>query len=166
MYEGSRRRILLLIGTAGVTSLAGCQSNIPGQSDGTSGTTDTLGLSLSKGGPSELSDDVHSGWVHLVAHGESYDVTFDARVCHRLQDEVEVELSERTTGEYTLAFTTDGGTHSESNCDFGTRIKGGGTIPSDFELLAVTLNGEPVQTVEREGTLPTLRPLPDPIDGR
>lgn len=164
--NNSRRQFLIFTGTVGVASLAGCLDDVPERGGRPSTETDTLGLSLSKSGPGELSDDVHSGWVHLVAHGETYDVTFDARVCHRQQDEVEVEIYESDPDEYTLAFTTDGGTHSESDCDFGTRIKGGSTIPSDFELLAVSLNGETIQAVEKDGTLPTLRPLPDPIDGR
>lgn len=166
MPENGRRRFLALIGTAGAVTLAGCQGNVSKQSNETTTTRDTLGLGLSKSGPSELSDDAHSGWVHLVAHGETYDVTFDVQVCHGTQDEVKVELEESETDEYALVFTTNGGTRSDSNCDFGTRIKGGGRIPTDFELLTVVLNGETIQTVKKDGTLPTLHPLPNPIDGR
>lgn len=169
----NRRRFLSLTGTIGLATFAGCVGNAFGGSDKTPDDTDPsdsanfLG-SLSKGGPSEFSnsDDVHSGWVHTVADGETYDVTFDVRICHDSREEVEVELYRRATGEYALSFTTDGGPHGESDCNFGTQINGSGSIPTDFESLSIDANGGNLRTVDREGTFAALHPLPDPIDLR
>jgi hypothetical protein len=140
--------------------LTGCLNGVPdvsGQDDETTNTTDSsdstnfLGA-LSKGGPSKFSDsnDVRSGWVHTVANGETYGVTFDVRICHNDKDEVKVELYKRTTGEYALSFTTNGGTHGESDCSFGTRITGSGSIPTDFESLNIDVNGGTLETIEKK----------------
>lgn len=173
MCNQRRRRFLVFGGSIGLTTLAGCQGIVSEPSGGGTNRTDSsdgtnyLGA-LSKGSPGEFSnlDDGRSGWVHTVAHGETYGVTFDARICHDAGDEVKVELSEQVSGEYTLSFTTGGGTHGGSGCNFGTRVNGGGSIPTDFQSLNVDVNGETLETVQREGTMASLQPLPDPIDAR
>ena len=48
-------------------------------------------------------------------------------------------------------------------CDTGTHIVGGANVPNDWETLTVAVNETDIQTVERSGTMPELRPLPDPI---
>lgn len=173
MRDDSRRRLLTLAGTTSLAALAGCLGSGLGRGNKSRDDPDTPdGISrlgaVSKAGPSEFSDsdDVHAGWVHTVAHGETYDLTFDVRVCHGRQDAVEVDLSGGRTGEYALSFETDGGTPTESNCGFGTRVTGSGLLPTDFESLTVDANGETLRTMQRDGTLPSLRPLPDPIDAR
>lgn len=171
MRENDRRRFLTLTGTIGLTTFAGCLGGRANQSNDISNGTESPGDdnylgTLAKGGPGEFSEseDVHSGWVHTVADGETYDVTFDVRICH--QDEVEVEFYKRESDKYTLSFSTDGGTPSKSDCDFGTQITGSGSIPTDFGSLNVDVNGETLRRIKREGTLPSLHPLPDPIDAR
>ena len=173
MYERGRRRFLALTSAVGLTSFAGCQGDGSPGGDDVPDSTESPGNSnhlgaLSKAGPSEFSDseDVHSGWLHTVAHGETYDVTFDARICHGSGDAVEVDLFERASDEYALSFTTSGGPHRKSDCNFGTRLTGSGTIPTDFESITVAVNDETLLTANREGTFPRLHPLPDPIDAR
>lgn len=179
VIETGRRRFLALTCATGLATVAGCQryvselgaedSDRTGSSDGADSPErrSYLGV-LSKAGPSEFSDsdDGHSGWVHTVAHGETYDVTFDVRICHDSRDAIEVDLFERASDEYALSFDTGGGAHRESDCNFGTHVTGSGSIPTDFESLSVTVNDEPLQTMNRDGTLPRLQPLPDPIDAR
>jgi hypothetical protein len=183
MGEIRRRRFLKFGGVASTVATAGCLASAFGGGDtpgeesaGPTESKDALGLALAKSGPGSLaeSDEVHSGWVHVVAHGETYDVTFDVRVCHRRGEVVTIDLGHAIGGEYVLAIATGEATDTRkttsdpdtgSGCDFGTRIKGGGRLPNDFETLRVTADGRTIQTVENEGTVPILRPLPDPVDG-
>lgn len=136
---------------------------------------DSLGLAGANSGPGPLADgeDVHSGWVHVVAHGETYDVTFDARICHGVDERGTVDLTRDIANSYLLTFGTEASPETRSraapsdggsDCDFGTRITGGGRIPTDFEELRVTAGSDTIQTVLEEGTMPIMRPLPDPID--
>lgn len=166
MEDIHRRQFLFLGGVTGMASLAGCQLSSARRGNDPPEDTDARGLALSKSRGSELSesDDVHSGWVHVVADGETYDVTFDLRVCHGRQEEATVGLEQRVTNEYALEFETTGEADGESDCEYGTRITGGGTLPTEFEMLRVTANGRTLQTLENEGTMPRLRPLPDPLE--
>lgn len=173
MDGSGRRRFSILAATIGLTTFGGCLGNVlrrgdesPNRTDSSDG-TDYLGA-LSKAGPGGFSnsDDGRSGWVHTVANGETYAVTFDVRICHESQSEVAVELYKSATGEYTLSFATNGGPHSESDCNFGTHLNGSGSIPTDFESLNVDVNGETLRNAKREGTFARLHPLPDPIDAR
>lgn len=160
------RRFLILSGTIGMSSFAGCQESTPSQEGTPADDSDTLGLTLSKSGPGRLADsgEVHSGWVHVVAHGQTYDVTFDARICHGHQDEVEVDLTDGMSDVYALEFSTNGEIDDDSECNYGTRIVGSSTIPTDFDSLRIKVNGRTIQTVEKESTTAILRPLPDPIE--
>lgn len=175
-----RRRVLALGATSGAIASAGCVSGL--LRSGEDGPTenqeeDRRPLTLAKGSPGSLadSDEVHSGWVHVVAHGETYDLTFDVRSCHEPGREVTIDLHGIPGGEYDLGFATTeasktGATTTEadadSDCAFGTRINGSGTLPLEFEKLRITADGRTVQTVEKEGTMAVMRPLPDPIDVR
>jgi len=166
MEHVRRRQFLVLAGTASAVSLTGCQTSSAQRGNDPPNATDARGLALAKSSGSAVSesDDVHSGWVHAVADGETYDVTFDLRVCHGRETEVTADLSGGPTNEYVLSFDTTGSTDGETDCDYGTRIKGGGTLPTDFETLRVTANGRTLQTLDNEGTMPRLRPLPDPLE--
>lgn len=179
--ESPRRRFLAFATSTGTLGVAGCltlfRNDTPGDDATGAQETDTRPLTLSKSGPSDLaeSSEVYSGWVHVVAHGETYDLTFDVRLCHERGEEVAVNLHGLSGGDYDLDFDTTGSTETRktptdsnavSHCGFGTRITGSGTLPQDFQSLRVTANGRTLQTLENEGTMPVMRPLPDPIDAR
>lgn len=171
-----RRHFLKLGGIAGLTALSGCQDGIGGQAKTPSeGNADDLGLAISSSGPGCLHqwDDTHSGWVHTVAHGETYDMTFDVRISHSPGKKVNVNLTTTPlSSEYVLEFTIEDQTEesterkqpiSDSDCDIGARLQGGGSIPSDFKMLRVTVNDKTLKIIERNGTFAALHPLPDPI---
>lgn len=180
MAEYPRRRVLALGVVVGSVGTSGCLTAMSAGGDesgddGTAGTNnaDVRSLTLSKSGPGTLADasDVHSGWVHVVAHGETYDVTFDVRISHDRTEEAEVSLRGFPGGEYDLELATSEASETPKLAkpdaggrQFGTRITGSGTLPIDFESLRVTANGETLRTVENEGTMPVMRPLPDPVE--
>ena len=176
-----KRRNFIKVGSvATVMGLAGCQGLTepfsrdtadPQEKEGKN--NDTLGLAHSKSRdtsfPSE--DESHSGWVHIVSDGESADLTFDVRLCSSLGD-VEPELSSSIGNEYILRFNvsaelsgkslSDGST-DESTCDSVTHLIGGANVPNDWETLLVYVNNTEIQSIEKSGTMPELRPLPDPV---
>lgn len=172
MSSPRRRAVLRGLALATTASLAGCSG--PGGDDDEPTPTDRsprVGVSYSAGG-ARCHDDVDRatvGWVHTVAHGERYDVTFDAILGHETGEEVSVELTHVAANDYELAFsspsqaTTEKTTDRDTRCLFGTRVTGGGTVPTDFETLRVTGGGERLLTIEREGTTPTLHRLPTPV---
>ncbi len=176
MSEFPRREVLALGAAVGSLGASGCLTAIstgngkPGDERATD-EVDIRDLTLSKGGPGTLADasEVHSGWVHLVAHGDAYDLTFDVRIEHGWTEEVQVSLRGIPGGEYDLAFgTTEASGTPSGSADaddraFGTRVRGSGTLPTDFESLRVTAGGETLRTVDNERTMPVMRPLPDPI---
>lgn len=174
-----RRHFLKLGSIAGITSLSGCQDVIGEVATNRSeNDTNDLGLAISSSGPKCLhrEDDIQSGWVHTVADGETYDMTFDVRISHGQGEEVEADLTTVSNStEYVLGFAIEKQPEesseqkqpiSESDCDPGTRLKGGGNIPDDFEMLRVSVNDRTLTTIEREGTFGTLHPLPDPIKNK
>lgn len=175
----SRRDVLALGSATGASLLAGCQGLGSGFTRGSSdskrggdGSSDSLGLVYSKSRTSFPSEEtVHSGWVHIVGDGESADLTFDARFCSGL-GEIEPEVNRSAGQEYVLRFdaATDldgkslaGESTAESACRSVTRLTGGANVPNDWETIVVTVDDTEVQTVEKSGTMPELRPLPDPI---
>jgi hypothetical protein len=118
--------------------------------------------------------EAHSGWVHIVSDGESADLTFDVRFCTELGD-VEPELTRSTGNEVVLRFDVTSEFSSEtpfsrtieaSECGSVTHLVGGSNAPSDWETLTAAVNDVEIQTVERSGTTPELRPLPDPVRPR
>ena len=135
----------------------------------------SLGLAYSKSRasfPSE--DDSHSGWVHIVSDGESADLTFDVRFCSAL-GEVKPELIHSNSNEFVLRFNVTAGVRSEtsssgqpkeSQCSAVTHLVGGANVPSNWERLIVAVSTVEIQRVERSGTTPELRPLPDPVRPR
>lgn len=178
MIPLSRRKMLAVSSIAGVSSLAGCQGMVnsvsPSTSDesGTDESDESLGLAYSESRTSFPSEgDAHSGWVHIVGDGESADLTFDVRLCSEL-GEVEPELARSIGNEFVLRFDVTSGFSSgtssswqteESKCSSATHLVGGSNVPSDWETLTVAVNNTEIQTIERSGTMPELRPLPDPI---
>lgn len=177
----SRRKVLSVGSIAGISCLAGCQGWTsavnPSTLDASEPDEDekSLGLAYSKSRGSFLSEEeAHSGWVHIVSDGESADLTFDVRFCTELGD-VEPELTRSIASEVILRFNvtsgSSGGSAStgateETHCDSGTHLIGGGNVPSDWETLTVMVNNVEIQTIERSGTMPELRPLPDPVRPR
>ena len=166
---------------AGMSCLAGCQGWSNSVAPSASGESETdagdesLGLAYSKSRTSFPSEEeAHSGWVHIVMDGESADLTFDVRLCRELGD-VEPELTHSIANEFVLRFTVTSGftsgtssneTTKESKCSSVTRLVGGANVPSDWETLTVAVNDVEIQQIERSGTMPELRPLPDPVRPR
>ena len=76
----NRRRFLGWGGGVLALGLAGCLSSLPGRGESTSVNRDEIPHSVSKAGPStfDASDDELTGWVHVVANGETYLVTYNA----------------------------------------------------------------------------------------
>jgi hypothetical protein len=136
---------------------------------------ESLGLAFSKSRTSFPSEgQAHSGWVHIVSDGESADLTFDVRLCSEL-GEVEPELTRSTANEFVLRFNVTSGFSSgtsssakteESQCSSVTHLVGGANVPSNWETLTVSVNNIEIQTIERSGTMPELRSLPDPVRPR
>ena len=96
------------------------------------------------------------------------------RLCNELGD-VKPELTHSIANEFVLRFnvtsgfssgTSSNGTTEESQCSSVTHLVGGANVPSDWETLAVAVNNVEIQTIERTGTMPELRPLPDPVRPR
>ncbi len=172
----SRRKVLAVSAIAGISCLAGCQGRTSSSTPSTSDESETdegkesLGLTYSESRTSFPSEgEAHSGWVHIVSDGESADVTFDVRLCSELRD-IEPELTRSIANEFVLRFNvTSGfssGTTGESQCSSVTHLVGGADVPSEWETLTVAVNNVEIQTVERSGTMPELRPLPDPVRPR
>lgn len=175
----SRRKFLAVCSAISINSLAGCQGvasslngSAPTETDESAG---SLGLVFSKSRASFPStEETHSGWVHIVSDGESADLTFDVRLCSELGD-VEPELTHSIANEYVLRFNVSGdfdtGTSSSNTtkkprCNSVIHLVGGANVPSDWETLTVAVNNVEIQTIERSGTMPELRPLPDPVQSR
>jgi hypothetical protein len=164
-----------------MSCLAGCQgwtnSVTPSTSDESEIDEDVESLELAYSQsrtsfPSER--EAHSGWVHIVSDGESADLTFDVRLCRELGD-VEPELAHSIANEFVLRFnvtsefgsgTSSTGKTGESACSSVVHLVGGANVPSDWETLTVAVNTVEIQTIERSGTMPELRPLPDPVRPR
>jgi hypothetical protein len=177
----SRRKVLAVCSVTSLSCLAGCQGWTSPVSSSTSDQSDpneaddSLGLAYSKSRTSFPSEEeAHSGWVHIVSDGESADLTFDVRLCNELGD-VKPELTHSIANEFVLRFnvtsgfssgTSSNGTTEESQCSSVTHLVGGANVPSDWETLAVAVNNVEIQTIERSGTMPELRPLPDPVRPR
>ena len=169
-----RRRFLTLGAVTGAGVLTGCNDAMfPSKQDTASANTESHGLSYATSSwSSPYEQEVHSGWVHIVADGDSFDLTYDVRLCEIGGEEVEPTLARTDPDEYTLALTLKPESSgeidtevsvSESECSYGTRITGGANVPNDWERLEVVIIGKHIRTIKREGTLPKIRPLPDPI---
>ncbi|MFC5970559.1 hypothetical protein ACFPYI_04370 [Halomarina salina] len=197
MNKVPRRRVLALGATAISGLLAGCGSSVgdepsttarsssentgtasppqtsasePPASTTTSSRDERLPLVYStSSGPFSKSATPNRGWVHIVADGESADLTFDARLC--TSQSVEVTLTNPVSTEYRLNVATESESSPVSStpssetptCGTGTHITGSANVPNDWEELPVTVNGYEIQRLERSGTTGRLWQLPDPI---
>lgn len=129
------------------------------------------GLGIADSGPMCLAEaDLRdSGWVHTTATGEQYGVTFDVAVSHAEGEHATIKLNHVHGGEHKLQITTaessgtPSDTVSENECDVGTRLSGGGELPTDYEYLTITVNGEEVAQMENEGTTPQIESLEIPL---
>lgn len=176
----SRRKMLALSSVTGISVLAGCQGLITSFRQDPSNSrkkedenNETLGLAYSKSSsaPFPGEGETRSGWVHIVSDGGSADLTFDVRLCSTLGG-VEPELNSSIGNEYILRFnvsaelgekSVSSSSTDESACDSVTHITGGANVPNDWETLLVCVNTTEIQSTKKSGTMPELRPLPDPI---
>lgn len=138
-------------------------------SDGPETTTDdssiqTQNVSLSVGtsGPTCLDAPNETGWVHLVADGESFDVTFDLAVAGANPS---VSLERTGPATYTLAVTASEW-DTGGDCRSVRRVTGGGSVPSSFETLRVTVDGAQIAVFDDDTTMPRLQPVPTPLSAR
>jgi hypothetical protein len=176
----SRRKILTLVSTAGISFLAGCQGltttfgqDILGSQEKEGTSNKDLGITYSKssGSPFPSEDDSQNGWIHIVSDGESADLTFDIRFCSTVGD-VEPDLSNSSGDEYILRFNSSAD-HSakslpddsidESTCDSVIHLVGGANIPNGWGTLLVYVNNAEIQSIEKSGTMPGLYSHLDPI---
>lgn len=169
----SRRTLLSSLAVAATALTAGC-SGLTGE-DATP--TERIGeqqpLSVGVSGGSCLPDpddlQTETGWVYTAAHGERDDVSFDVQVGHDHTTEASVSLTSAGNNDFDLTFsaapteTDRRKSEPDSDCRFGTRFTGGGSLPSEFERLRVVAGDETVLTVEPRGTMPVLYRLPTPI---
>lgn len=124
-------------------------------------------------GTGELADseDVHSGWIHLVRDGERYDFTFDVRVTHGPKTNARVNLSQNGSGTYELSLigveeqsdqSMSAKPNSESQ-DYGTRIRGSASLAGSLDLLTVVSQNEELVKLDKQGGVGEMRQLPDPV---
>lgn len=169
-----RRRFLALGAATGVTALTGCAEQLsPGDATTSSAGASDPGVAVVKTtGSLPPSKTVHSGWIHLVADGTGFDMTFDVRICHGFDAGVEASLDDRRSGRYEVTFSKTQRTDNsktppaqtdQSGCEYGTRINGSATLPKDLDVLTVTSNGDQLLEFEKEGGTGEMRPLPDPL---
>ena len=167
----TRRQVLAVGSAITVASLAGCQTLL---APGTENASDSLSLAYSESTASVPSDEeTHSGWVHIVSDGDSADLTFDIRFCRALGG-VEPELVHSTTSEFVLRFNVDSdvpsktpsGTETDTGCTAVTHLVCVANAPSDWGTLRIVAGDAELQVIERSGTMPELRPLPDPVGAR
>ena len=171
----SRRKVLASASIACISWLTGCLGGSRSENPSTESAADGGEVSLGSYSTSSSSypneREVHSGWVHIVSDGKSADLTFDARLCTEL-GEVKPELTHSIGNEFVLRFnasaefssgTSSDETPEDSQCSSVTRLVGGANVPSNWETLTVAVNNIEIQTIERSGTMPEFRPLPDPV---
>lgn len=110
----------------------------------------------------------NTGWLHVVANGETWATTLDATIVHPRGTEVDLNVSQRPAGTYEIAFTTGEATSaskavgSPENCRLATTLNVGTALPRpDF---VITVNGRTIRSVTQEETVANLYPLPNPIN--
>jgi hypothetical protein len=159
-----------MVAVVGLTGIPLITEQQPPSPDG-----ETNGLIVSTNGPScvDTITDSDGGWVHVVADGNQYDVTFNLTVSHDSRERVSTDLASDGSGVYELQFVTDSNRttareetqsrETTQSCSTGTKLVGAVSLPTEFERLDVTVNDNRVATFERVGTFPTLRELPNPV---
>lgn len=161
---------LLFISGYAVGSTVGGELVAP--NSGNSDSMGVTGLTVSSSGPACVDKLVeeNGGWVHTVASGRYYSVTFNGTITHNRTETVTVNLTDSSSGIYELQITTRRSENTSnkvnstaSHCQLATRITGGGAVPTDIEALRVTLNNNTIEEIRIEQTFPTLRRLPNPI---
>jgi hypothetical protein len=108
----------------------------------------------------------HAGWLHVVVNGETWAVTLNATIVHPPETEIDVNISQRPTGDYVIAFQTVETTRekslSQEDCQTATRltVATGLTEPK----FTVTMNGRTIRSVDQDETVANLYQLPTPIN--
>lgn len=171
-----KRTVIAVIGfllfvsgyVVGGTAVGPLTSSSPEISDSNSVT----GITVSSSGPACVDQLVeeNTGWVHTVASGRYYSITFNTTIRHNRTNEVMVNLTGSGSGIYELRIRTQKqqniskkASSVTSSCQTATRVTGGGAVPTDIEVLRVTVNNKTIQRINIEQTFPTLRRLPNPI---
>ena len=175
MVPPRRRDLLRTLGATGIAPLAGCVTLATGDDEPpTEQSTDGVAQPLlySTGGSGWLPDpdSTETGWVHTVAHGKRYDVTFAVPLARDTNQEASVSLTHAGADDYELTFSAGDqesdreNTPRDTDSVPGTHVRGGGSIPADFASLRIVAGDEPVRTIRRDGTFPKLHRLPTPIE--
>lgn len=110
----------------------------------------------------------NTGWLHIVASGETWTTTLNATIVHPRGTEVDLTVSQRSTDTYEIAFTKvevpspSGKPADPENCQLATTFTvATGLLEPD---LVVTVNGRTIQSVTQEETVANLYQLPNPIN--
>lgn len=110
----------------------------------------------------------NTGWLHVVANGQSWGVTLNATVVHPRGTELDANVSRWATGEYEVAIRSveptatatprplPEGCRAETSLDLAT-----GLATPEF---VVTVNGRTVASVDQDETYANLYPLQNPLN--
>lgn len=158
MKRITRRQMLLSSTVAGVPVISGCQSGVFSSENASN--DETIRHSVTKHQSVPVSDTDSSGWIHVVATDETYTITYDLIFC--TSGEIDVEWESESENMYSLFFEKSD--DNVSDCETGTRIRGGGSVRQDFERLQVIVNGETIESIEHEESLPSLYSFPTPVE--
>jgi hypothetical protein len=108
----------------------------------------------------------NSGWLHVMANGERWAITFDTTILHPEKKEVNLDVFERPTGTYEFAFKIVESDSTPEPRDEDCRIATTLTVVTALEKpdFVVTVDDRTVQSVDQEDTMPELYQLPNPIN--
>ncbi|WP_169331926.1 hypothetical protein [Natrialba magadii] len=98
-------------------------------------------------------------WIHIVSYDSEFVVTFDITLCNKETDSISTDLVESSGNEYILNFVSD--SVSDTSCDTGTRVRGGSTLPNDFDRIHIDINEERIMSIEQRESLPNLHEIPN-----
>jgi hypothetical protein len=131
---------------------------------GSDGTTSTPRYSYGTSGGCFDGANPNSGWVHVVANGETWATTVNATVVHDPGTVVDVTVRERPSGRTEIALQTSTETTdaAREECLSATTLTIGAAVATPE--LVVTMNGDTVRTISQDETTPNLYPLPNPIN--
>lgn len=123
--------------------------------------------SYSSAGPSCYDEtQTNSGWLHVMANGESWAITLETTILHPKDEVVEFEITERPTGTYEIAFVTVESDSTTKRSDKECRTATTFTVATSLERpdFDVTFDGRTIHSVNQDDTMPELYQLPHPLN--
>lgn len=106
----------------------------------------------------------YDGWLYTVADGRGYDVSFNVTVVHGTGTSVNWSVESMPNDRYVIDLRTQPASHETpsgggTNCTVGTTVVGTTEIPANYTTVRIAIDGRPIATVDRDGTLPELREI-------